>query len=201
MIDVLCADIIYIFSEMLKLWEIWSTPFLTRDPPPPLPDNGKLKVWLITRSSPLTIHWLCRWPPFDQYIISNADFICNGYSLQKARLALTKWDLRRNEYTCPDLANHIKVRFSMQRLTSNALLSLSNICTVYFNRMYLFWKEFFSFGKVFESCSLITGKSVKGYKIYNPEAMKTINPYGVFLDTTRYSYQYILIQREPRWFL
>lgn len=87
----------------------------------------------------------------------------------------------------------------MQRLTSNALLSLSNICTVYFNRMYLFWKEFFSFGKVFESCSLITGKSVKGYKIYNPEAMKTKNPY-VFFDTTRYSYQYILIQREPRWF-
>lgn len=181
MIDVLCADIIYIFSEMLKLWEIWSTPFLTRDPPPlPFPIMASWKWWLITWSSPLTIHWLCRWPPFDQYIISNADFICNGYSLQRARLALTKWDLRRNEYTCPDLANHIKVRFSMRRLTSNALLSLSNICTVYFNRMYLFWKEFFSFGKVFESCSLITGKSVKGYKIYNPEAMKTINPYVVF---------------------
>lgn len=47
MIDELCADIIYIFSEMLKLWEIWSTPFLTRDPPPPpLPDNGKLKVMI-----------------------------------------------------------------------------------------------------------------------------------------------------------
>lgn len=150
-------------------------------PPPSPPIMASWKWWLITRSSPLTIHWLCRWPPFDQYIISNADFICNGYSLQKARLALTKWDLRRNEYTCPDLANHIKVRFSMRRLTSNALLSLSNICTVYFNRMYLFWKEFFSFGKVFESCSLITGKSVKGYKIYNPEAMKTINPYGFFL--------------------
>lgn len=156
------------------------TLFNSWPPPLPFPIMASWKWWLITRSSPLTIHWLCRWPPFDQYIISNADFICNGYSLQKARLALTKWDLRRNEYTCPDLANHIKVRFSMQRLTSNALLSLSNICTVYFNRMYLFWKEFFSFGKVFESCSLITGKSVKGYKIYNPEAMKTINPYVVF---------------------
>lgn len=175
------------------------TLFNSWPPPLPLPIMASWKWWLITRSSPLTIHWLCRWPPFDQYIISNADFICNGYSLQKARLALTKWDLRRNEYTCPDLANHIKVRFSMQRLTSNALLSLSNICTVYFNRMYLFWKEFFSFGKVFESCSFITGKSVKGYKIYNPEAMKTKNPY-VFFDTTRYLYQYILIQREPRWF-
>lgn len=175
------------------------TLFNSWPPPLPFPIMASWKWWLITRSSPLTIHWLCRWPPFDQYIISNADFICNGYSLQKARLALTKWDLRRNEYTCPDLANHIKVRFSMRRLTSNALLSLSNICTVYFNRMYLFWKEFFSFGKVFESCSLITGKSVKGYKIYNPEAMKTKNPY-VFFYTTRYSYQYILIQREPRWF-
>lgn len=52
--------------------------------------------------------------------------------------------------------------------------------------MYLFWKEFFSFGKVFESCSFITGKSVKGYKIYNPEAMKTINPYVVFFGYYMY---------------
>lgn len=46
--------------------------------------------------------------------------------------------------------------------------------------MYLFWKEFFSFGKVFELCSLIMGKLVKGYKIYNFEVMKIINLYGVF---------------------
>lgn len=43
--------------------------------------------------------------------------------------------------------------------------------------MYLFWKEFFSFGKVFELCSLIMGKLVKGYKIYNFEVMKIINLY------------------------
>lgn len=46
--------------------------------------------------------------------------------------------------------------------------------------MYLFWKEFFSFGKVFELCSFIMGKLVKGYKIYNFEVMKIINLYGFF---------------------